>query len=161
GEGVAGRERHRDARRAHRVDGRVEHVGIGAALLRRTAPGVVDDVGGELRARVLVLRVRRRQEPLEALDVARRGAVADVHVSAADPTGARRDADRAGLVLADGEPRGSRAVALIVAGRGGVLAAGVQANVLVDGVVPVVVVGGARGGRVPAPVVLLQGGVVP
>ena len=50
---VARGERHRDSRRAHRVHRGVQHVRVRAALRRRTAPGVVDDVRGEVRARVL------------------------------------------------------------------------------------------------------------
>ena len=120
---------------------------------RRAVPAVVHHVRPQRRVRVLVVEIRRRHEELEALRVGRRGAVALVHVPAADPLRARRDADLVpGAVVSDRRSRRVRAVRVVVAGHRAVRAADAAARV--DRVVPVVVVVGR--GAVPAPVVRLE-----
>ena len=65
--------------------------------------------------------VGRRDEPLEALGVGRGRAVALVHVAAADPLGAGRDADLvAGAVVTRSRTGGVGAVAVVVARHDGV-----------------------------------------
>ena len=157
---VAGREALSDPGGAERLDRGAEDLRVRAAFLLRARPRVVDDVGAELGARIRAVGIGRRQEELEALDVARRRPGADLHVPAADPPGARRDSD---LVLSPVVPHrdaGDRsAVALVVAGLGRVRAAGVQGIRLMDRVVPVV---GVRcRGAVPAAVLRAERRMIP
>ena len=152
-------ERHGDPGGAHGSDDSLEDVGIRAALAGGAHPGVVDDVGAEVRAGVLAAGVRRRQEPLEALRVARGRPRAARHVAAPDEARAGGDADRDARRLADGEARDAGAVPVVVAGRRRVRAAGVAGGGVVDGVVPVVVVDGGR--AVPTAVVRLESRMLP
>ena len=93
------------------------------------------------------------EEPFEALGVARRCAVADIHIAATDELRLRRHADLvAGIIVADRRADGVRAVAAVVAGRDGVRPANAAAGV--NAVVPVVIVVG--GGAVPAAVMRLE-----
>ncbi len=132
-----------------------ENVGVGAALARRAAPRVVDDVGRPAGVGILVVEIGGGEEELIALGVGGRSAHALVHVAAADPLRRRRHPDLvAEPVVADDGAHGVGAVAVVVAGYGRVGAAAPAARV--DGVVPVVVVVAGA-----AAVLVDEGGVVP
>lgn len=158
---VAGRRDDQDPRAAHGGDSRLQRVPR-AALRRRAAPRIVDHVRRQLGSRVLAGEVGRREEELEALEVAGRHAVAEVHVAAGDPARFGRDTDLVGPVPADDGPHRVGAVVVVVARRRARIAARVdvgQADVGMDRVPPVVVV--ARRDPVPAAVARAQRRVVP
>ncbi len=99
-----------------------------------------------------------RYEKLETLDVGRGSAVSHVHIAAANPARAGRDADLiAPAVIADDGAHRVRAVAVVIAGFGRIGPAG--ASPAMDRVVPVIVVGG--GDAVVAPVLVDQRRMVP
>ena len=83
------RRRRRLPAAPHVLDDALQDLRVRASLARGTAPGVVDDVGAEIGPRVAAGVIGRREEELEALRVARRRAVALVHVAAADELRAR------------------------------------------------------------------------
>ena len=157
---VPGREDGRDAGRAQVLDRRLQDVRRRAAFARRAVPGVGDDVGREVGIRILAGGVGRREEPLEALHVARRRSAALIHVPAADPLRAGSHADAgARAVVSDGDAGRRRSVSVVVAGCRSVRATGVSGAGVVHGVVPVVVM--MRGRPVPAAIAGLQRRMVP
>ena len=108
--------------------------------------------------RIVSARIRWRDHKLETLRVSRGRAVPLVHVPAADPFRAGRNADLVtGAIVAHGRPGRVGAVALVITRRHRVCAAGAAAAV--DRIVPVVIVVG--GGAVPPAILRLQCAVRP
>ena len=138
-----------------RVDSSLQRVKR-TALRTRALPGVDRDVG-RLGCVALVWGAVdgiRREEELHAFDVPGRCAVALVHVTAANPLGARRHADLVThSIIANRSPSRMRAVKEIVAWKRRIVPARI-ADAVVNRVVPIVIVIGVL--PIPAAIVRLK-----
>jgi hypothetical protein len=131
------------------------------ALRSRAFPGVNRDVGGLGWVALVGCTVDgiRRKEPLHALHVSGRGAVALVHVTATDPLRAGRHTDLiTHAVVANRGPSRVTSMEEIVAWKRRIIAARI-ADAVVNRVVPVVIMIGVL--TVPAAVVGLKSVVRP
>ena len=142
------------------LDGSLKDEEVGGAFRGVRVPGIIDDIGGLGWVGILVIEIRRCEKPLKTFQISGGRSPTAFHVAAAYPFGSGRHADLvARAIVADHGAHGMRAVGIIIARRGQIIAAGIVAGVVgigaVDGVVPVVIMIGV--GAVPPPVVIFQG----
>jgi hypothetical protein len=155
-----------DAGGAHIVDHCQQNVRAAAALLRGTSPGVINDIWSHTRVAIQRAGSRwvRRHEPLVAFGVGGRGAPSIFHITAADPTCARRNTNLSPIIIyaAHDGAHGVGAVTVVVAGNRTVVTAVVQiqkAQILMDGIMPGIGVVSLE--PIPAAVLALDGRVIP
>jgi len=123
-----------------------------AAFRSRTTPGVDRNIRRFGRVGILAVDPGRRQEPLHALHVSGRSAVALIHVTTTNPFCTRGHADLVtSAVIANGCAGGMGAVKEVVAWERRIRTANATAGM--DRVVPVVVVIGVH--SVPAAIMRL------